>query len=112
MPQPPAVECSNHHAAASCTSSPNANIQPPKPNGPKTQQSHGNRSREYAGYLNYFQSRCIPVGRVYPVASAAAGIIMKQYDAVSDFIQTLVLDLDTSIWSVCHLTVFNGCVIM
>jgi len=37
---------------------------------------------------------------------------MKQYGAVSDFVQTLVLDLDTSFWSVCHLTVFNGCVIM
>jgi len=35
-----------------------------------------------------------------------------KYDTVSDFIQTLELDLDTSFWSVSHLTVFNGCVIM
>ena len=78
---------------------------------PKTQQSHGNRSRAYAGYLNYLQSRCIPVGHVYRVGYAVAGV-MKQYDAISDTIQTLVLDLDTSFWSICHLTFFNGSVIM
>jgi hypothetical protein len=67
-------------------------VQPPKPNGPKTLQSHGNRSRAYAGYLNCLQSWCIPVGPMYPVGYTLAGIAMKRDDAICDF-------TDTRAWS-------------